>query len=117
MKSKCTFRSLSLVTALVQSKSMYDFSYRIRPLCPHPLQCMSETWYLACDMQMFLVSPLFIYLLWRWRKIGIAWSFVNILAYIGGTIAIYAIWDLPAMPFFTRPYGFKLNFIMLWRSN
>ena len=113
MISKCTIRSLSLlVTALVQSKSMYDFSYHILPLCPHPLQCMSETWYLACDMQMFLVSPLFIYLLWRWRKIGIAWSVVNILAYIGGTIALYVIWDLPAMPFFTRPCGFKLNFIM-----
>ena len=71
------------------------------------LQCMGETWYLACDMQMFLISPLFIYLLWRWRKIGIDWSVFNILAYIGGTIAIYIIWNLPAMGFFTRPCDFK----------
>ena len=113
MKSKCPCRFLFKVTALAQSKSMlYDFAYCIRPLCPHPLQCMSVTWYLACDMQMFLVSPLFIYLRWGWRKIGIIWFVVNILAYISGTISLYVIWDLPAMPFFTRPCCFKLNFIM-----
>ena len=89
------------------------FSISLSILHPHPLQCMSETWYLACDMQMFLVSPLFIYLLWRWRKIGIAWSFVNILAYIGGTIAIYIIWNLPAikLSFFSRACDLKLNFM------
>jgi peptidoglycan/LPS O-acetylase OafA/YrhL len=33
--------------------------------------CHGETWYLANDMQFFIVSPLLIYPLWRWRKIGL----------------------------------------------
>jgi peptidoglycan/LPS O-acetylase OafA/YrhL len=64
---------------------------------------MGETWYLACDMQMFILSPLFIYPLWRWRKIGLSWAIFNILGLIAGTIAIFIVWDLPAMGFFTRP--------------
>nr|CAH0109342.1 unnamed protein product [Daphnia galeata] len=35
-------------------------------------QCMFPTWYLAIDMQLFLVSPILIYPLWRWRKCGIS---------------------------------------------
>lgn len=69
---------------------------------------MGETWYLACEMQMFLVSPLFIYLLWRWRKIGLAWAAFSICCLVGGTIAIFVVWNLPAMGFFTRPYVIKL---------
>lgn len=65
---------------------------------------MGETWYLACDMQMFLLSPLFIYPLWRWWKIGLIWSVFNIILCISGVIAIYVIWDLPPTGFFTREY-------------
>ena len=69
---------------------------------------MGETWYLACDMQMFILSPLFIYPLWRWRKIGLAWALFSIMSIVGGTIAIFIIWDLPAMAFFTR-FNFLLE--------
>jgi hypothetical protein len=65
---------------------------------------MGETWYLACDMQMFILSPLFIYPLWRWRKIGLSWAIFNIVGILCGTIAIFVVWDLPAMSFFTREY-------------
>ncbi|CAG7722834.1 unnamed protein product [Allacma fusca] len=34
--------------------------------------CFYLTWYLDVDMQLFLLSPLIIIPLWRWRKIGIA---------------------------------------------
>ncbi|KFM61437.1 Nose resistant to fluoxetine protein 6, partial [Stegodyphus mimosarum] len=33
-------------------------------------QCMVWSWYLANDMQFFIISPLFLYSLWRWPKIG-----------------------------------------------
>ncbi|XP_035220831.1 nose resistant to fluoxetine protein 6-like [Stegodyphus dumicola] len=33
-------------------------------------QCMAWSWYLANDMQFFVISPLFLYSLWRWPKIG-----------------------------------------------
>ncbi|CAG7732797.1 unnamed protein product, partial [Allacma fusca] len=32
--------------------------------------CYGESWYLANDMQFFLLSPLVIYPLWRWKRIG-----------------------------------------------
>lgn len=34
-------------------------------------QCLGWTWYLPNDMQFFLLLPLFVYLLYRWRVIGI----------------------------------------------
>lgn len=73
---------------------------------------MGETWYLACDMQMFFFSPLFIYPLWKWWKIGVIWSTCHIIICICGTIAIYVIWDLPPTGFFTREYKlfFKINY-------
>jgi hypothetical protein len=75
---------------------------------------MGETWYLACDMQMFILSPLFIYPLWRWRKIGLSWAIFNIVGILCGTIAIFIVWDLPAMSFFTREYVI-FNFFCIFR--
>ncbi|KAF4528377.1 hypothetical protein B566_EDAN016911, partial [Ephemera danica] len=33
-------------------------------------QCMIQSWYLAADMQLCLLSPLIIYPLWRWPRFG-----------------------------------------------
>ena len=57
---------------------------------------MGETWYLACDMQMFWLSPLFIYPLWRWKKAGLIWVvsiFFTLL--VASTIPFIVIDDLP----------------------
>ena len=32
--------------------------------------CLGQTWYLANDMQFFLIAPPIIYITWRWKKIG-----------------------------------------------
>ena len=32
--------------------------------------CLGQTWYLANDMQFFLIAPPIIYMIWRWKKIG-----------------------------------------------
>lgn len=63
---------------------------------------MGQTWYLACDMQMFILSPLFIYPLWRWWKIGVSWTIFSILALQAGLVTIYIIWNVPATLFVTR---------------
>ncbi len=63
---------------------------------------MGETWYLACDIQMFIVSPLFIYPLWRSWKIGVSWIISTIIALQIGILAVYIIYDLPATSFATR---------------
>ena len=38
----------------------------------HDMKCLGQTWYLANDMQMFLIAPPIIYITWRWRNIGLA---------------------------------------------
>lgn len=32
---------------------------------------MFQSWYLAADTQLFILAPLLLYPLWRWRKIGV----------------------------------------------
>ena len=34
--------------------------------------CLGQTWYLANDMQFFLIAPPIIYVTWHWKKIGFA---------------------------------------------
>ncbi|XP_075226493.1 nose resistant to fluoxetine protein 6-like [Lycorma delicatula] len=41
--------------------------------------CMMQSWYLAADMQMFWLSPLLLYPLWRWPKFGLIEGFVLII--------------------------------------
>ena len=61
-----------------------------------PKQGMNEIWYLVCDMQMFWLSPLFIYPLWKWKKAGPAWVVVCLVAFLGAsTITFITIPDLP----------------------
>ena len=33
-------------------------------------ECLGVTWYLANDMQFFLIAPPIIYVTWHWKKIG-----------------------------------------------
>lgn len=66
-------------------------------------KCMGETWYLACDMQMLLVSPLVIYPLWRWRRAGLTWALLVMAFSIGINIAARIAWDLPPTFITSRP--------------
>lgn len=57
---------------------------------------MGETYYLACDMQMFWLSPLFIYPLWRWKKAGLIWVIaIFFTCLVASTIPFITIDDLP----------------------
>ena len=37
-------------------------------------QCLGQTWYLANDMQFFILAPPIIYIMWKWKKIGLTLS-------------------------------------------
>ncbi|GBM82276.1 Nose resistant to fluoxetine protein 6, partial [Araneus ventricosus] len=37
---------------------------------PQGEQCFPWAWYLANDMQFYIISPLFLITLWRWPKVG-----------------------------------------------
>ncbi|XP_064616949.1 nose resistant to fluoxetine protein 6-like [Liolophura sinensis] len=52
-------------------------------------QCMGWTWYLANDMQFYLISPILLYPLYRWRRVGIAMVMFLILTclIVGSVIA------------------------------
>ena len=50
---------------------------------------MGVTWYLANDMQFYLISPLLVYPLWRWGKYGVLWIVMLTLGSLGGTIDIF----------------------------
>jgi peptidoglycan/LPS O-acetylase OafA/YrhL len=65
---------------------------------------MNPTWYIAVDMQLFIVSPLFIYPLWRSRKWGLAWLAAVVLACHAFIFYLYVRDDLPPNYVATRPY-------------
>ena len=66
---------------------------------------MAETWYLANDMQLFLISPLLIYPLWRWKKAGLIWlSFITVGS-LTANFVVHAVYGIAAEQFSTRPYS------------
>lgn len=65
-------------------------------------QCMVQTWYLAVDMQLFVVAPLIIYPIWRWKKWGLAWlAFIALLCQ-ASIFYVYAKYDLSPTTWATR---------------
>ena len=66
-------------------------------------KCMGETWYLAVDMQLFLLSPLFVYPLWRWKVVGLTLLALATLGSLASNFAIHAIYNLPPTLMPTRP--------------
>lgn len=81
----------------------YYVAKRENHLLNNPSTSISETWYLACDMQMFWISPLFIYPLWRWKKAGLVWTIVNLLGFLGASLMIFIVNDLPPSVIPSRP--------------
>lgn len=61
--------------------------------------CLSHSWYSAVDMQFFIISPLFLYLLYRNRRLGFSVLFGTFLLSIGITAYISAANHFPAIPY------------------
>lgn len=56
--------------------------------------CLGHTWYLSVDMQLYLISPLIIYPLWRWgRKVLIAIAGLILLS-MGCVLATFLVKEL-----------------------
>ena len=58
-----------------------------------PTSCMGQTWYLSCDMMLFIVSPLLIYPLWL-GKYGRGWKVAAILwwSFLLTASCLFAYW-------------------------
>ncbi|XP_057365447.1 nose resistant to fluoxetine protein 6-like [Daphnia carinata] len=59
------------------------------------VQCMGETWYIAVDMQLFIIAPLLIYPLWRWKNTGLILLAIVTLATLAANFAVFAIYSFP----------------------
>jgi peptidoglycan/LPS O-acetylase OafA/YrhL len=66
----------------------------------YPSQCMGETWYMANDMQFFLISPIFLLAMWHSNILGIV---VSTMALIGATI-------IPMVVIYIKDYPFAMVF-------
>lgn len=78
---------------------------------------MADTWYLAVDMQLYFLSPLFIFPLWRWpRKIGPALVLLGLSVSIFYTVIIHLKWDVPLVFMITRAYNRFFLFFLLFES-
>ena len=51
---------------------------------------MGETWSLAVDMQLFLITPFIVYAIWRWRRAGLAILAALTLATLAINVYVFA---------------------------
>ena len=63
--------------------------------------CIGQSWYMANDMQFFIISPIFIYALWKSQNVGLVLSLLGLLA---GTI-------VPIVISWIRDFPFSISFI------
>ncbi|GAU88231.1 hypothetical protein RvY_00971 [Ramazzottius varieornatus] len=59
------------------------------------IQCMNWTWFLALDMQFFLITPILVFILYKSRVAGMAIIGVIITACIATTMGIIGYYGLP----------------------
>jgi len=51
-------------------------------------QCLGQTWYLANDMQFFIIAPPIVYIIWKWKKIGLTLTGILIASSVAITSAL-----------------------------
>jgi peptidoglycan/LPS O-acetylase OafA/YrhL len=73
---------------------LYVNNYVRHPSASSPDFAFGETWYLACDMQMFWLSPLFIYPIWRWKRTGVIWIAICLLFFLGASATVFIVYGV-----------------------
>jgi hypothetical protein len=57
---------------------------------------MGESWYLACDFQLFIIGPLMVWPMWKFPKAGVASVFTLLAASVSVPVALTVVNDWPA---------------------
>ena len=78
---------------------------------------MPHTWYLAVDMHLFILSPIFVYLLWRWKRLGLVSVVGFTLASLAATFTLYAVFDFPPTMMITRMKDFSKSSCFLMSAS
>lgn len=73
-----------------------------------------HTWYLSVDMQLFLVAPFIIYLIYRFKMKMIIMSILLVIGCIGCTLAVHLQYELKSLYEKKLSIFFKLNLSMLF---
>ncbi|KAH8361999.1 hypothetical protein KR200_002223 [Drosophila serrata] len=55
--------------------------------------CITQSWYLAVDTQLYFLSPLFLIPLWKWGKKALVPIVIFLIICLGGTFATFMIYD------------------------
>lgn len=72
---------------------------------PYILFALLQSWYLMADMQLHWVSPLLLYPLWRWRRYGLIWLSVVLVASCAVPFTLTYVNNLPSPLPLTLRYG------------
>lgn len=65
--------------------------------------CLPQSWYVACDMQLYIAAIIVILPILRWPWVGLSIATLGIIASVGGTIALTYINDYPPTMLFIHP--------------
>lgn len=75
------------------------------------LQCLPHSWYLAVDMQLFIVSPFIMWLVWKKPKLGLAVVGLLILLSMSASFLITWFYELAASMFGHAGYVSNIRYI------
>lgn len=73
--------------------TFFFFFFFINSLFLFLAQCVSHSWYLAVDMQLYALAPLLIYPLWRWKLKCLPVVPILIVASMSTTFALFIVYQ------------------------
>ncbi|GFU16706.1 nose resistant to fluoxetine protein 6 [Nephila pilipes] len=65
--------------------------------------CLPQSWYISCDMQLYIAALIILLPILRYPKIGLGIAFIGILASIIGAGAMTYVYDYPPTMLFVHP--------------
>jgi peptidoglycan/LPS O-acetylase OafA/YrhL len=66
-------------------------------------QCVIQSWYLNIDFQLYLISPLILYALWKYPRACLSFLVLCILWFVG--VSFYVAWMYDLHAILTNFYG------------
>jgi peptidoglycan/LPS O-acetylase OafA/YrhL len=85
------------VTAMVNMKNQVIF------LTLKYFQCVGQSWYLNIDFQLYLISPVLLYALWKYPRICLSLLVLCVLGFVG--VSFYVAWVNDLSAILTNFYG------------